>query len=84
MKISQMSLAIAVSIDQFFASARMNRYESGQRTPDYLTLKRVGKVLGCSVAYFYAEDDIVAEIIIKLSSLKREQRKQVLEIFSAL
>ncbi len=77
--LSQKQLGIAAGIDEFSASARMNQYETGKHTPDYLTLKRIGKVLKYPVAFFYAEDDWLADGILKLyakfkstSRLKKE------------
>lgn len=61
--LSQKSLGIAAGIDEFSASARMNQYETGKHTPDYLTLKRIAKVLKLPTAYFYAESDELAKLI---------------------
>lgn len=61
--ISQKKLGIAAGMDEFSASARMNHYETGRHTPDYSTLKRIADVLKVSTAYFYAEDDYLAEFI---------------------
>jgi transcriptional regulator with XRE-family HTH domain len=36
--LSLKSLGIAAGIDEFSASARMNQYETGKHTPDYLIL----------------------------------------------
>ena len=61
--ISQKKLGIAAGMDEFSASARMNHYELGRHTPDYATLKRIADILKVPTAYFYAEDDNLAEII---------------------
>ena len=65
-------------MDEFSASARMNQYEVGKRTPDYSTLKRIAKVLGYPPAYFYTEDDLVAEIISCASKLNKEDKRVLL------
>ena len=72
-KISQKKLGIAAGMDEFSANARMNHYEIGRHTPDYSTLNRISEVLGISPAYFYTEDDELAEIIKIFGKLKREQ-----------
>lgn len=60
---SQRSLGIAAGIDEFVASTRVNRYETGVHEPDYQTLRELAKVLGQPTAYFYAEDDQLAQMI---------------------
>lgn len=60
---SQRSLGIEAGLDEFVASTRVNRYETGVHQPDLQTLKRLAKVLGLPVAYFYAEDDELARLI---------------------
>lgn len=61
--LSQKELGIAAGIDQFSASPRVNQYETGKHTPDFLTLKRIAGVLHVPTAYFYAEEDELAEAI---------------------
>jgi transcriptional regulator with XRE-family HTH domain len=73
-KISQKKLGIAAGMDEFSASARMNHYEIGRHTPDYATLKRISGVLSIPPAYFYAEDDQLAEIIKIFGKLTNEQK----------
>lgn len=73
-KISQKKLGIAAGMDEFSASARMNHYELGRHTPDYTTLKRISDVLEVPPAYFYAENDQLAEIIKFFGQLDFEQQ----------
>ncbi|WP_454828382.1 helix-turn-helix domain-containing protein [Pseudoxanthomonas wuyuanensis] len=61
--ISQRTLGIQAGLDEFVASTRVNRYEAGVHQPDLQTLQRMAKVLGQPVAYFYAEDDELAQLI---------------------
>jgi len=76
-KISQKKLGIAAGIDEFSASARMNHYEIGRHTPEYSTLKRISDVLGISPAYFYTEDDRLAEIIKIFGKLVNKQQAYI-------
>lgn len=76
--ISQKQLGIAAGIDEFSASARMNQYEAGKHTPDYLTLLRIGKVLKCPVAFFYADNDALAELIISFHTLPSTSKPKVI------
>ena len=63
--LSQKMLGIKAGIDQFSASARMNQYETDTHVPDFGTVKRISKVLKLPTAYFYCEDDELAEVIKK-------------------
>lgn len=76
---SQKKLGVAAGMDQFSASARMNHYEMGRHTPDYSTLKRIATVLKLPVAYFYAEEEDLAELIKAFNRLKKETRISVLQ-----
>jgi transcriptional regulator with XRE-family HTH domain len=79
--ISQKNLGIAAGIDEFSASPRMNQYETGKHTPDYSILARIAKALNLPIAYFYTEDDILAEIIKLYGSLsKTDQHKLLIAI----
>ena len=71
---SQKKLGIAAGMDQFSASARMNHYEMGRHTPDYSTLKRIATVLKVPVAYFYAESDELAKLIMIFNKLSKEDQ----------
>lgn len=61
--ISQRNLGVEAGLDDFVASTRINRYETGVHQPDLQTLQRLAEVLGLPVAYFYAEDDDLARLI---------------------
>ncbi|MFA6058609.1 MAG: helix-turn-helix transcriptional regulator [Taibaiella sp.] len=80
--LSQKSLGIAAGIDEFSASPRMNQYETGKHIPDYSTLTKIAKVLKVPVAYFYAKDDVLAEIIKVAGLLTAEERKKTLKLLS--
>lgn len=75
---SQKKLGIAAGMDQFSASARMNHYEMGRHTPDYSTLKRIALVLELPVAYFYAESDELADLILIFNKLSKMEQSALL------
>jgi len=52
-----------MSSNELSASARMNQYEAGKHTPDFLTPKRIAKELRVSTVYFYAEENILANLL---------------------
>ncbi len=80
--ISQTELGMRAGIDEFCASARINQYERGKHMPDFLTVCNLAKVLGVPAAYFYAEDNQLAELIILFGQLKEAERK-ALHTFAA-
>ncbi len=62
--LSQKGLGIAAGIEEFSASARINRYELGVHKPDLLTLQLLAQGLEVPAAYFLAEDDRLAAMIL--------------------
>jgi transcriptional regulator with XRE-family HTH domain len=47
-----MELGVRAGIDEYSSSARINQYERGKHTPDFLTARHLAKVLSVPVAYF--------------------------------
>lgn len=72
--LSQRNLGIEAGLDDFVASTRVNRYETGVHQPDLQTLQKLAAVLGLPVAYFYAEDDELARLIREFSDKGRKRR----------
>lgn len=72
--ISQRALGIKAGLDEFVASTRINRYETGVHQPDLQTLQHLAAVLKLPVAYFYAEDDELAELIASFKGRKKGKR----------
>jgi transcriptional regulator with XRE-family HTH domain len=77
--LSQEQLGLQAGINPSTASERMNQYERGVHSPDLLILTRIGAVLHVPLAYFYCEDDQLADLIRKFSALGTEQRKQLID-----
>lgn len=77
--LSQKELGIRAGIDEFSASPRINQYEKGKHTPDYTTLVQLGTVLNVPVPYFYCEDDILAEMILRFSALQRQEQQRLIK-----
>lgn len=77
--ISQKELGIRAGIDEFSASPRINQYEKGKHTPDYLTLVQLASVLNTPVPYFYCEDDLLCEMILSFCTLQRQEQQKVLK-----
>lgn len=77
--LSQKKLGIEAGIDEFSSSPRMNQYERGKHIPDISTIARIAKVLDVPTAYFFAEDDDLADWIKCFSRLSKAQRETVLK-----
>ena len=78
--LSQKRLGIEAGIDEFVASTRINSYEKGVHQADEATAILLAHVLGVPLAYFYAEDDSLAEMILGFCQLNRADRNEVLEL----
>ncbi|MGM9484907.1 helix-turn-helix domain-containing protein [Roseateles sp. NT4] len=64
MGISQEALATSAGIDEFSASARISQYETGKHAPRYEIACKLAEVLSVSVAFFYADDNATAELLL--------------------
>ncbi|MDO8990074.1 MAG: helix-turn-helix transcriptional regulator [Sideroxyarcus sp.] len=84
MGIAQKELGIRAGIDEYCASARINQYERGKHVPDFLTVQNLAKVLKVPTAYFFAEDDKLAELIAAYGVLKAADRKSLLAMANSL
>ncbi len=78
--LSQERLGIEAGIDPASASARMNRYELGNREPDLTLVERLAEVMGVPMPYLYAVDDAMAELILKFGKLTTVKQEIVLRI----
>ena len=63
-KLTQEQLGIAIGLDEFVASTRINRYEKGVHLPDLQTLARIAEILDVPPAFFFAEDVLAENILI--------------------
>jgi len=83
-QISQKGLGIAAGLDKFIASTRVNRYEQGVHEPDAATGKRLAEALNLPLAYFYAEEDEMAEMIARFHRSDVSNRERALQALSPL
>ncbi|MGE6460707.1 helix-turn-helix domain-containing protein [Pseudoalteromonas tetraodonis] len=81
--LTQQQLGMALGMEPNTASARMNQYEKGKHAPDFLTMKRIAKELDVPVAYFYCEDNTLAELIRVLGMLTEKEQKELLVTLGA-
>ncbi len=76
--ISQRQLGIRSGILQDSASSRINQYEHGKHEPDFGTVVRLAKTLDVPTAYFYAVDDLLAELILVADKLPEAEKRRLL------
>lgn len=82
--IAQDKLGVMIGVDEGCSSARMSRYENGIHEPPLLTIQLLAKALHLPAAYFYAEDDSLAELILMFGQLKSLERRALLNHAAAL
>ncbi len=83
-KLTQVELGVRAGIDEFSASARVNQYERGKHSPDFGTATRLAAVLRVPAAFFYAQNDDLADLIVRYSNLKARQKREVVEFADRL
>lgn len=79
MALSQKNLGILAGIDEFAASARINRYEKGVHQASIEVVRHLAKVLEVPVAYFYTEDDELASLVRLWPKLDPKKKKNILQ-----
>ncbi|EAP9194285.1 helix-turn-helix transcriptional regulator [Salmonella enterica] len=77
--LSQKRLGIAAGIDEFVASTRINRYEKGVHEPNTEIVQKLSDVLRVPLAYFYAEDDDLADLMLIFWSFSSKQREELMD-----
>jgi transcriptional regulator with XRE-family HTH domain len=75
--LSQKQLGVDAGLDEFVASARINRYELGVHAPDYTMAMRLARVLGVPVAYLYCDNDELAQVMLAFHRAPKAIRRQV-------
>ena len=76
---SQKKLGIAAGIDEFVASTRINRYEKGVHEADIQTAQKLAETLNVPLAYFYVENDQLANIVMNFDKLSLEDIENIID-----
>lgn len=74
--LAQDKLGVLIGFDEGCSSARISRYETGVHQPPFETARNLARVLNVPVAFFYCEDDWLAQAILHLDRLNTEQKGQ--------
>lgn len=84
MGIPQDKLGVTIGMDEGSSSARMSRYETGVHEPPFATASNLASALKVPVAYFYCDDDRLANFLVQYAALEEAQKTQVLALASEL
>ncbi|WP_284322484.1 helix-turn-helix domain-containing protein [Dyella acidisoli] len=78
--LSQRELGIRAGLDPSVASPRINQYERGKHTPDTSTLAKLGEVLDLPIAYFFANEDDLADLIATYHRLSPTRKRRLIAL----
>ncbi len=73
--IPQDKLGVMIGLDESCSSARMSRYESGVHEPPFKTIEKIALALNLPTAYFFCEDDRLANIISSYQASDEHQKQ---------
>ena len=82
--IPQDRLGVMIGLDEGCSSARMSRYENGIHEPPFPVIESIAGILKVPVAYFFCDDDRLAEIMLIYVSSSEKVRHGMLDAVIAL
>ena len=77
MGLPQDKLGVMIGLDEGSSSARISRYETGVHEPAFNIACKLAQALQVDGAYFYCEDDWLANAVLKLHTLTQSQRRDL-------
>jgi transcriptional regulator with XRE-family HTH domain len=80
--LSQKELGLKAGLDPSVASPRINQYERSKHVPNTAVLGQIGTVLQQPLAYFYALDDEMADLITAFHRATQRERKAILALLA--
>lgn len=82
--IAQDKLGVMIGLDEGCSSARMSRYENGVHEPPFPIIESLAGFLNVPVAYFFCDDDRLAEIMRLYSLVKTKERQAMFDAVSQI
>lgn len=76
--LTQQQLGVLAGMSEDNASAKMNQYEKGVHIPRFPRLKDLAKALNVPTAFFYTEEDEIAEMLYQYGKMTKKDRKKLL------
>lgn len=80
----QDKLGVMIGLDESCSSARMSRYENGIHEPPFKTIEKIALALKLPTAYFFCEDDRLANIISSYQASDEHQKQSIADYISQL
>ena len=77
--LSQTQLGLLAGMDPSVASPRIIQYERGKHEPQLKTAKQLAKALGVPPAFFYTEDELLAQLLLQWNGLSVRKKKALLK-----
>jgi len=81
-KLTQEQLSTELGFDRSHGTARISQYETGKHAPDFAMAKKMADAIGVPVAYFYCDDDKLAELLLAAYRLSKEELDELVQSLS--
>ncbi|NKA35770.1 XRE family transcriptional regulator [Ralstonia solanacearum] len=81
--IPQDRLGVLLGLDEGTASTRISRYETGAHEPQFGVAMQLAEVLEVPAAYFYCEDDDLANVVFSWERLSKAERRHIKTLVDA-
>lgn len=79
MGLTQVQLAVHAGMEESSASARMAGYEAGKHLPEIDVAQQLANSMGLPLAYFFCEDDLLAQVIHAVHGMNLKQKNKLLD-----
>ena len=79
---SDLGLCLGIQLPST-AAARISRYEKGTHFPDPETLSKIAKALQIPLAYLFADNDRLSEVLLILARLTKDCQNEAVELLAA-
>ena len=81
---SQVKFGLLAGLVETGLSGRLSQNFSGKHKPDLQIIKLLAAVVKTPPAYFYCEDDQLADLILKFGTLDEDQKERLLAFANEL
>ena len=82
--VPQDKLGVMIGIDEGSSSARISRYETVVHEPSVKIVQRLAEVLVLPTAYFYCDDDQLADLVAGYAQLDAVKQQRVAKFIADL
>ena len=76
---AQEKLGVLIGIDESASRTRISRYETGVHEPPIGTARLLAQALNVPLAFLYCDDDEIADMLLKLTTLPPQSRGRALK-----